>query len=354
MSRQTEEILERYRAAQSLGEADRARLFGAIQERIAGSAAGGSSGPGAAHGNVAGSLAKTTSILPKIILGLALAAAPATWLARGHMAHLAPHNASPSSAKMAPGCAPGVHGECASDTPSAPAAALATASAWTPVTAATFAPTPAWAAAPEPGSASEGTLSARRVSQGSHKSRDGLTRASSDPARVAAPSDPAPARVAAPSDPALDTAAASPSTSDLVAQLAAVPTPILAPQTALASQRAPSAQPALAPPSQTPPASTPSPAASGPSEVDEEVRLVGLAYSLLHDGAPAKALVVLEEHERRFPNGKLAESRRVTRILALCQSGRTADARAERDRFLSRYPRSPFTNRVRTSCGDPP
>jgi outer membrane protein assembly factor BamD (BamD/ComL family) len=110
-------------------------------------------------------------------------------------------------------------------------------------------------------------------------------------------------------------------------------------------------------PSAITPASTvtPAPVAShATNEVDEEVRLVGLAYSLLRDGAPARALAVLEEHERRFPNGRLVESRRVTRILALCQSGRTAEAQAERDRFLSLYPRSPFSNRVRTACGSTP
>ena len=102
------------------------------------------------------------------------------------------------------------------------------------------------------------------------------------------------------------------------------------------------------------PASTSTPAASHASpEVDEEVRLVGLAYSLLRDGAPARALAVLEEHERRFPDGKLTELRKVTRVLALCQSGRVADARTERDRFLSLYPRSPYSNRVRSACSDP-
>jgi outer membrane protein assembly factor BamD (BamD/ComL family) len=82
------------------------------------------------------------------------------------------------------------------------------------------------------------------------------------------------------------------------------------------------------------------------------VRLVADAYSFLRDGNPAKALAAVEEHERRFPHGKLVESRRVTRILALCQLGRTSEARDERERFLSRYPQSPFSNRVRAVCAE--
>jgi hypothetical protein len=101
----------------------------------------------------------------------------------------------------------------------------------------------------------------------------------------------------------------------------------------------------------------PSPVAIPPSAhpvdpVDEEVGLVGLAYTRLREGDPGGALAALDEHERRFPNGKLAESRRVTRVLALCQAGRVAESRAERDRFLSLYPHSPFSNRVRSACAD--
>jgi len=95
------------------------------------------------------------------------------------------------------------------------------------------------------------------------------------------------------------------------------------------------------------------PASAHPGDpVDEEVGLVGLAYTRLREGDPGGALAALDEHERRFPNGKLAESRRVTRVLALCQAGRVAESRAERDRFLALYPHSPFSNRVRSACTD--
>ena len=94
-------------------------------------------------------------------------------------------------------------------------------------------------------------------------------------------------------------------------------------------------------------------ASSGAQDgVDEEVRLLALAYSLLRTGQPAQALATLSEHERRFPNGKLTESRRAARILALCDSGQGNAARAESKQFLATYPGSPFSNRVRGACTD--
>ncbi len=47
----------------------------------------------------------------------------------------------------------------------------------------------------------------------------------------------------------------------------------------------------------------------------------------------------------------LGEERAAERILALCALGRKDEARTEAQRFLSRFPRSPVAERVRTSCG---
>jgi hypothetical protein len=150
------------------------------------------------------------------------------------------------------------------------------------------------------------------------------------------------------SSPALETAPAPEST------LAYAPAPGSAPESAPAHE---SAVPPVSAPVHAPPAATPSPVPTPPSAhpvdpVDEEVGLVGLAYTRLREGDPGGALAALDEHERRFPNGTLADSRRVTRVLALCQAGRVAESRAERDRFLSLYPHSPFSNRVRSACAD--
>jgi hypothetical protein len=86
--------------------------------------------------------------------------------------------------------------------------------------------------------------------------------------------------------------------------------------------------------------------------VDEEVRLLGRAYSELRSGRPAEALATIAEHERRFPNGKLAESRQVARILSLCDSGQAKAALTEGRQFLATHPGSPFSSRVRTACAE--
>ncbi len=303
MSRRTEEILERYRASQSLDEASRARLLGAIQERIASGA--GIPKPGEAHARASGttSLAKTLSIVPKIVLGFALVGAPAAWLARGGLTRRAPQAAAPSVVQA-----------------SMPAEAHTST-----VEGALLDPAPA----PSMGAQSaDAPVVARRPLQAPRRAHEITAHTSSvDQALPAIPTDHA---VDTPSAPLPSPAPADRATPSFASGPAPAPAP------------APASAPA------------PSPAASHASpEVDEEVRLVGLAYSLLRDGAPARALAVLEEHERRFPDGKLAELRKVTRVLALCQSGRTADARSERDRFLSLYPRSPYSNRVRSACSDP-
>jgi hypothetical protein len=317
MSRRTEEILERYRASQSLDEASRARLLGAIQERLASGAGIPKAGEAHAHAHATGtSLAKTLSIVPKVVLGFALVGAPAAWLARGSLTRGAPQAAAPSGVQAStPAEARASSSQGARQDP-----APTSASAWMPSIPAVAPANSAQGALPDPapsaGAPSADALVSRRPLQAARRGREIEAHTwSADQALTAIPTDHA---FDTPSAPLPSSAPADGST----------PTPA--------------------------PSPTPTPTASHASpEVDEEVRLVGLAYSLLRDGAPARALAVLEEHERRFPDGKLAELRKVTRVLALCQSGRVADARTERDRFLSLYPRSPYSNRVRSACGDP-
>lgn len=84
--------------------------------------------------------------------------------------------------------------------------------------------------------------------------------------------------------------------------------------------------------------------------IDEEVALLRSANAALRAANPKRALAQLAEHRWRFPNGKLADSREVARMLALCASGESALARAEAERFLAAQPRSPFAQRVRGIC----
>jgi hypothetical protein len=83
----------------------------------------------------------------------------------------------------------------------------------------------------------------------------------------------------------------------------------------------------------------------------EETRLLREADAATRAGEPARALSLLAEHARRFPQGVLAEERDVERLLALCAAGRTEEARTAAAELLQTRPRSPLAGRVRGSCG---
>jgi outer membrane protein assembly factor BamD (BamD/ComL family) len=91
-------------------------------------------------------------------------------------------------------------------------------------------------------------------------------------------------------------------------------------------------------------------AGSSEPTIDEEVKLMTAAQAALRSGQPRRALHLLNEHARRFPNGKLASARAVAHMVALCAVGRADEARSEADRFLAKSPSSPFAERVRNVC----
>jgi hypothetical protein len=70
----------------------------------------------------------------------------------------------------------------------------------------------------------------------------------------------------------------------------------------------------------------------------EEVAILTLAGKELHNGRPASALKALDEHQRRFPSGALAQERSAARIQALCALGRTSQAEAESARLARTAP----------------
>ncbi len=88
--------------------------------------------------------------------------------------------------------------------------------------------------------------------------------------------------------------------------------------------------------------------------IDDEVKLVSGAQTALRGGNTARAMQLLKEHETRFPAGKLATLRQVTYMMALCQSGQTAQARQAAARFLAKNPSSPFAERVSGICAAKP
>jgi len=102
----------------------------------------------------------------------------------------------------------------------------------------------------------------------------------------------------------------------------------------------------------SPSAPAAAPSSSVPS-VTREVELLAEAQSAINAGDGARALVLLDEHARRFPSGAMSQEREAARVFALCALGRTGEARAAAERFLSAFPTSPQAARVRASCGAP-
>jgi hypothetical protein len=86
----------------------------------------------------------------------------------------------------------------------------------------------------------------------------------------------------------------------------------------------------------------------------EEVAILSRATSQLRAGRPAEGLRLLEEHQRKFPNGRLTEERRAARIQALCALGDRTAAEAELARLAHAAPRSPHLARAKRACGITP
>jgi len=88
--------------------------------------------------------------------------------------------------------------------------------------------------------------------------------------------------------------------------------------------------------------------------LSEEVALLSRATEALRAAHPLEALKRLDEHQRRFPNGRLVEERLGARIRALCALERRVEAEAELARLSRAAPRSPQLARARAACGFPP
>lgn len=86
----------------------------------------------------------------------------------------------------------------------------------------------------------------------------------------------------------------------------------------------------------------------------EEIAILSKATSALRAGKPAEGLRMLNEHQRKFPNGRLAEERRAARIQALCALGRRSEAEAELARLAQTSPRSPHLASAQRACGFTP
>ncbi len=65
------------------------------------------------------------------------------------------------------------------------------------------------------------------------------------------------------------------------------------------------------------------------------------------------ALVLVAEHARRFPNGRLTEEREALRVRSLARSGQTEEARRAAGTFANRFPGSVLLPHLRQIAGTP-
>jgi len=93
------------------------------------------------------------------------------------------------------------------------------------------------------------------------------------------------------------------------------------------------------------------PATRGPDRVlAQELALVRAARLALDVGDAAAALEHLATHSSRFAEGQLAEERDSVRVEALCAAGKGAQARAEAQLFVRRWPDSTHAARMARAC----
>ena len=103
--------------------------------------------------------------------------------------------------------------------------------------------------------------------------------------------------------------------------------------------------PASAPPAVAVPDLPPAPAVAAPGlppadAAREELHLMRQARAAVARGDFTAALSPINEHTRRFKNGRLVEEREALRVRALVGLGRSEEARRAAAAFRTRFPRS--------------
>ncbi len=81
-----------------------------------------------------------------------------------------------------------------------------------------------------------------------------------------------------------------------------------------------------------------------------ELQLLQRAQSEYASHDFANALVLLAEHGRRFPKGRLAEEREALRVRSLARAGRGDEARRALASFANRFPHSAFRPRLQAAA----
>jgi hypothetical protein len=87
--------------------------------------------------------------------------------------------------------------------------------------------------------------------------------------------------------------------------------------------------------------------------LEAELALLAEVTSALQANRAARALTLIDEHDRRFPKGALVPEFAAQRVVTLAALGRHAEACTRSAAFLAAYPKSPLVPQVRSSCVDP-
>ncbi len=98
------------------------------------------------------------------------------------------------------------------------------------------------------------------------------------------------------------------------------------------------------------PAEAVDPALRSADTLGAQARLLAETRKALGSGNPAKAVALLDEAASLANAGPLAEELAATRVFALCQLGRRAEARQSAGGFAQRFPGSPLLARVQSAC----
>jgi hypothetical protein len=95
----------------------------------------------------------------------------------------------------------------------------------------------------------------------------------------------------------------------------------------------------------------PAPASHGSDNwLTAETSALRQAHSALRSGEPAQALRLIDEQNADYADGALVQERAATRVFALCELGRGAEARAAAAEFEQSWPNAPMLRRVRAAC----
>ena len=109
------------------------------------------------------------------------------------------------------------------------------------------------------------------------------------------------------------------------------------------------------PPSPREPRRAPAPAAAkterSNTNLDEELARIDRARGLLGSGKPSDALAEVNAYRREYATQSFADEADSLEVRALAALGRTSEARALAERFLTKRPGSPYAEPVRAAVG---